>query len=899
MFPFNRKGILLSTGRLIRSVNLQASNTSLEQSILSLIAQEQQQAPDPAECARLIIACKNAKAHEQGKFIHGFLARHGLLHRNPILAELLLEMYIRCGSLDDATQTFDSMPERDLKSWSRMITANAQSGNYTQAFALFQKLHVHGVLPNQIALVATLNSCLADHQVRSVHECAREIHCEHEKIVATALLNAYGKCGDLKSAGAIFRGMEERDLISWTALITGYAQFGHSRQALDLYREMLMDGVSPSRITFLSLLSACTKLGSLREASLVHDHIRQSGNQQGLSIQNGVVCMYHRCGSVENAKLVFDAMPRRDVISWTSMIAAYAQSGSCDDAIRLYRRMELEGEKPNKVTFLAAMEACAKSLAPEEEADALHRCVIESGLETDVVVATALVNMYGKSARTLGRAQEIFDGVEKRDNVVWNALIAAYAQHGCRDRALDLLEQMQRQSFFPDKPAFVSVLSALTGSSSLALGRSIHAAIADKGFESDSIVRNALMNMYGKCGCAEDALRLFEASPRLQNVISWNTVIAVHAQNGEHQRSMVLFHRMQLAGVSADRATLLTVLYACTNPAALRTGRLVREVATQRGYHHEVKFQTALVLMHAKCETLDAAVEVFESMHHRDTPSWNAMVAAYGYHGNCDLARRTFDDTPDKNLASWNSIIAACSLNGRWKESFKLLQQMQVDGAVPDTVTLVTVLSSCAAGSAIAKGRAVHRFAAENGLMSDVAVANGVVDFYGKCGCLLEARAVLDEMAKLDEVTWNSLLAGYAQHGYGVETLEAFTEMQHRGYSANRITFMSVLHACSHVGLVAEGCKYFSSMIGDYGFQPIEEHCGCMIDLLGRAGHLSEAKTLLARMPFKPNLIAWMSLLGSCKVHGNLELGRDAALKVLEFDPENAAAHMLLSEIVT
>ncbi|EFJ18790.1 hypothetical protein SELMODRAFT_111891 [Selaginella moellendorffii] len=719
-----------------------------------------------------------------------------------------------------------------------MITANAQSGNYTQAFALFQKLHVHGVLPNQIALVATLNSCLADHQVRSVHECAREIHCEHEKIVATALLNAYGKCGDLESAGAIFRGMEERDLISWTALITGYAQFGHSRQALDLYREMLMDGVSPSRITFLSLLSACTKLGSLREASLVHDHIRQSGNQQGLSIQNGVVCMYHRCGSVENAKLVFDAMPRRDVISWTSMIAAYAQSGSCDDAIRLYRRMELEGEKPNKVTFLAAMEACAKSLAPEEEAEALHRCVIESGLETDVVVATALVNMYGKSARTLGRAQEIFDGVEKRDNVVWNALIAAYAQHGCRDRALDLLEQMQRQSF-----------------------------------ESDSIVRNALMNMYGKCGCAEDALRLFEASPRLQNVISWNTVIAVHAQNGEHQRSMVLFHRMQLAGVPADRATLLTVLYACTNPAALRTGRIVRELATQRGYHHEVKFQTALVLMHAKCETLDAAVEVFESMHHRDTPSWNAMVAAYGYH--------------------------ACSLNGRWKESFKLLQQMQVDGAVPDTVTLVTVLSACAAGSAIAKGRAVHRFAAENGLMSDVAVANGVVDFYGKCGCLLEARAVLDKMAKLDEVTWNSLLAGYAQHGYGVETLEAFTEMQHRGYSANRITFMSVLHACSHVGLVAEGCKYFSSMIGDYGFQPIEEHCGCMIDLLGRAGHLSEAKMLLARMPFKPNLIAWMSLLGSCKVHGNLELGRDAALKVLEFDPENAAAHMLLSEIVT
>jgi pentatricopeptide repeat protein len=273
------------------------------------------------------------------------------------------------------------------------------------------------------------------------------------------------------------------------------------------------------------------------------------------------------------------------------------------------------------------------------------------------------------------------------------------------------------------------------------------------------------------------------------------------------------------------------------------------------------------------------------------------MVAGYAQNGKLEVARDLFDIMPERNLGSWNSMIAGYAQNGHWEESLELFFEMQKANVKADPATFASILSACASLEALEQGKCVHGYTIESGFVSDVSVGNALTTMYAKCGCIEDAKSVFDNISKKNSVSCNAMIAAYAQHGYGNEALQLFEQMKQTGMKPNHITFVGILSACSHAGLVEEGCYYFDSMSRDYCIAPGADHYACMVDLLGRAGRLDEADKLINEMPFDPDAAVLWALLGACRIHKNVKLGERVAERLFELEPLNSSTYVLLSNI--
>uniref|UniRef100_UPI0040747504 Synthetic PPR-DYW protein n=1 Tax=synthetic construct TaxID=32630 RepID=UPI0040747504 len=447
----------------------------------------------------------------------------------------------------------------------------------------------------------------------------------------------------------------------------------------------------------------------------------------------------------------------------------------------------------------------------------------------------------------------------------WNSKIRGYARNGQPEEALSLYSQMRRSGIKPDNYTFPFVLKACASLSSLKEGKQIHGHVIKSGFESDVYVQSALIDMYAKCGELEDARKVFDEMPE-RNVVSWNAMISGYAQNGQSEEALELFREMQQEGIKPSEFTFCSVLSACASLGSLEMGKQIHGYVIKSGFESIVFVGNALIDMYAKC-------------------------------GSIEDARKVFDEMPERTVVSWTAMISGYAQNGQSEEALELFREMQREGVKPDEVTLPSVLSACANLGALEQGKQIHAYVIKSGFESDVFVGSALIDMYAKCGSIEDARKVFDKMPERDVVSWNAMIAAYAQHGHGKEALQLFQQMQQEGVKPSEVTFTSILSACSHAGLVDEGHHYFESMSPDYGITPRVEHYGCMVDLLGRAGRLDEAEDLIKSMPFQPNVVVWGTLLGACRVHGDVERGERAAERILELDPESAAPYVLLSNI--
>eukprot|EP01018_Ginkgo_biloba_P001657 Gb_20195 [translate_table: standard] len=561
------------------------------------------------------------------------------------------------------------------------------------------------------------------------------------------------------------------------------------------------------------------------------------------------------------------------------------------------------------------------------EAKLVHAHMIQTGFKCrDISLGNKLVTMYAKCGNMVD-ADGVFNQMPERDVVSWTAMIVACARHGYSEEALALFRQMQRTGIQPNGFTFAGVLPACANLESLEQGMEIHQGIMKFGFQSNVFVENALVNMYAKCGCiknarhvfdkmpqrdvvswtsmiagyaqnglVDEALKLFQKMPEQnmvswttmivafaqdgrvdealelfckmseQDVVSWTAMIAGYAQNGHGEKALKLFRQMKLAGVKANAKTFASVLPACANLADLELGMEIHEEINRSGFQSDIFVQSALVDMYAKCGRIENACDLFEKMHQRNVVSWTAMIGGYAQ-------------------------------NGRSGEALQLFQQMQLLGVKPNAKTFVSVLPACANLAALEQGKEIHEEIIRYGFETHVFVGNGLVNMYAKCGCIEYARRVFDKINQRNVVSWNAMIAGYALHGHGEEALKLFEQMQCTGTSPNHVTLVCVLSACCHAGLVDEGRKHFNCMSQHYHVIPALEHYGCMVDLLGRAGHLYEALDFIEKMPMKPDANVWRSLLGACRVHNNIELGEHVAKHLFELDPKNATTYVLLSNM--
>ncbi|XP_010248045.1 PREDICTED: pentatricopeptide repeat-containing protein At3g14730 [Nelumbo nucifera] len=521
----------------------------------------------------------------------------------------------------------------------------------------------------------------------------------------------------------------------------------------------------------VAALQSCAHHRNLYKGKEIHSWMLINGLVDSPFSVTSLINMYSKCSQLDDALIIFNATHDRNVYTWNAMMAGFIANGLSRNAFELYQRMRLDGVVvPDKVTFPSAIKACS-DLLEVLEVRKIHAGLFKFGLENDAFVSSALINFYLK-IYLVEEAQLLFEELPERDVVLWNAMINGYAQIGQFIMALQVFGMMRKENVVPSKFTVTGILSVLTMTGDLDNGRAVHGFAKKMGYESDIAVSNSLIDMYGKCKDVVDALEIFEKMLD-RDIFSWNSIIAVHQQSGDHDGTLSLFDRMREAGVCPDVVTITTVLPACSSMAALMRGKEI--------------------------------------------------------HG------------------------------------YTIVSGMRKDE----------------------DGEEIH----------DIHADNAILDMYAKCGSLKDAGLFFDKMRNKDVASWNIMIMGYGMHGFGNEALIMFRLMCESGVRPDEVSFVGVLSACSHAGLVSLGWQFLARMELDHGVIPTVEHYACVVDMLGRAGRLDEAYKLAVTMPIESNPVVWRAFLAACRIHGNTTLAEIANKRLLEIEPEHSGSYVLISNV--
>ncbi|KAI3855106.1 hypothetical protein MKX03_018500 [Papaver bracteatum] len=389
-------------------------------------------------------------------------------------------------------------------------------------------------------------------------------------------------------------------------------------------------------------------------------------------------------------------------------------------------------------------------------------------------------------------------------------------------------------------------------------------------FDVDPYVQTGLVRVYAACGRILESRLLFDKMLQ-RDIVTWSIMI--------------------------DGLVLTTILSACSRTRNLKSGKAIHDYIMKKNVVMDAHLQSTLITMYANCGSMDMAQHLYDKLRPSNIIATTTMITGYSKIGKIEAARSIFDLISEKDLVSWSAMISGYAESDWPQESLKLFNDMQASGLKPDQVTMLSVISACSQLGALDQAEWVHISIKNLGFGNVLPINNALIDMYAKCGNLAEAKRVFDKMPKRNVISWTSMITGFGIHGDADSALRLFHQMKDEKIEPNAVTFMGLLYACSHAGLVDMGLQIFASMTNDYKIAPQQEHYGCMVDLFGRANLLREALELIESMPFPPNVIIWGALLSACKVHNDVELGEFAAKRLLDLDPEHDGAHVQLSNI--
>lgn len=389
------------------------------------------------------------------------------------------------------------------------------------------------------------------------------------------------------------------------------------------------------------------------------------------------------------------------------------------------------------------------------------------------------------------------------------------------------------------------------------------------------------------------ALQVFDVMPHPDAFI-YNVLIRAHMQRRLARDCILLYSQMLSESVTPNRFTFPSLIKAC---CTVEEGRQVHAHVLKFGSISDAYSMNSLIHMYVNCERLEEARRVFDKMPRRNVVSCTTLISGYSQWGCVDEAFELFELMHERNSASWNAMMAAFVQNNCFQEAFALFRRMQSENLLLDKYVAATMLSACKGSGALKQGEWIHGYMQKSGIEMDPKLVTAIIDMYCKCGCLDKAFEVFNGLPHKAISSWNAMIGGLALHGKGMAAVELLNEMERRGISPDYITFVNVLNACAHSGLVEEGRHYFRYMTEVHDIAPGSEHYGCMVDLLGRAGLLEEAKELINEMPTSPDASVLGALLGACRIHGNVELGEEIGKRVIQLDPFNSGRYVLLANM--
>ncbi|KAF8400712.1 hypothetical protein HHK36_014012 [Tetracentron sinense] len=522
----------------------------------------------------------------------------------------------------------------------------------------------------------------------------------------------------------------------------------------------------------------------------------------------------------------------------------------------------------------------------------IHSHMIRTGIICNPVEQNQLIAFCcTHESGDMNYARLLFDKIQDPNLFIWNTMIKGYSRlNSAKQAALVYLEMLQR-GVKPDDYTFPFLLKAFGCEIALHCGREFHGQIVKFGFDTNVFVQNALINMYSSSGQIDTAREVFDKSCK-RDVVSWNAMISGYNKRKQFEKSQKLFNEMEREGVLPTPVTLVSVLSACTKLKDLEIGKRVHRYIKDFKIEPNLILENALVDMYAACGEMDCALWLFENMKARDVISWTAIVTGFENSGQLDRAREYFDRMPERDFVSWTAMMDGYLRANRFKEALEIFREMQTAKIRPDKFTMVSILTACAHLGALEVGEWIRVYIDKNKIKSDVFVGNALIDMYSKCGNVESALKVFKQMAHRDKFTWTAMIVGLAVNGHGQEALELFSQMLRASIKPDEVTYIGVLCACTHGGMVDRGREFFSSMTTHYGIEPNVAHYGCMVDLLGRAGQLREAQEVIKNMPMKPNSISLLEHGScSCKDYCVLKHAARAATRILSWKSINTKVH--------
>ncbi|KAL2932956.1 hypothetical protein RDABS01_016075 [Bienertia sinuspersici] len=440
-------------------------------------------------------------------------------------------------------------------------------------------------------------------------------------------------------------------------------------------------------------------------------------------------------------------------------------------------------------------------------------------------------------------------------------LLGNNSDYRTRQQVLELVQQGRLQ---PSPYSYNRLLKRCAELGDLSEGRIIHARVLTSEFKDDIVIRNSIINMYAKCGNLGEARNCFNEMP-YKDTVTWTTMIIAYTQSGRPEEGLSLFLKMLHLGTKPNNFTFSSVLRASGSISSAKHGMHIHTLCIKYGCDSNVYVGTSLVDMYAKC-------------------------------GHVYEAESIFDGLVSKNEASWNTLISCHARKNEGEKALSLFQRMKKEGFEPSDFTYSSVLNACARMGILEQGKWIHAHVVKYGMMHIGFVGNTLLLMYAKCGSIEDAEKAFLRLTKRTVVSWNSMLTGYAQHGLGHKSLEEFKDMLKNGIQPNSITFLCLLMACSHAGLVEQG-QYYLNMMKTYNLEPKNEHYVTFVDLLGRAGKLDQALRFIWDMPIQPVAEIWKCLLGACRMHSNLNLGVYAAERVFDLDPYDSGPYVILANM--
>ncbi|KAL7587575.1 putative pentatricopeptide repeat-containing protein At3g01580 [Lactuca sativa] len=744
-----------------------------------------------------------------------------------------------------------------------LIKSFCQSRRYLQSLFLYKKLlsiskpeiSTFSSILKSCSSLPSLDSGLVNHGY--LIKCGVLDSCVD---VGNDLVLMYLKLGEFRDAHKVFDEMPMRSNKDvFDHMIHDLGSNHAYNDVVIAFENMVEFSIFPNVHSLCHVIKACSNLNSIKKGNFVHDFIKQNGFENHLLIMNSLISMYAKMGRLDLAQNVFNNMIHKDIVSWNSLITGFSQNHNSPKVFNLFKSLkQAKNPIPNVVTFLALL----SSVREVTIGTTIHSHLITIGLYSNLQLGTAIFNMYAKCER-LDYALIVFEQINKT-LVSWNTLISAYKQKGYAQEAVDIYEHMLMEpDMKPDSFSFANVLPAYASLGNLKRIKLIHSMIIKQGvnIDQDVVLCTSILDAYGKCSDVKAAefLFLFHCIQK-PNTASWNAMISVYNSNNKIKNSMVVFQEMICSKVLMDCITMVTIFQSCGQMGLVKEGNMIHKFSLMKGFCSYLIVGNALIDMYMRCGSIKSAEIFFDLMSLRNIVTWNTMI--YGYmKGGC------------------------------FSMGVRFFHHMQLEYK-PDSVTIISLLQ----GNSGSFLEMFHGYILKLGLDFETQIINILIDSYAKIGNVDKAQELFERNDfKRDQTSWNIMIAAYGMNGQGIESCKLFTKMHENGYRPDTITFTSLLSACSHSGLIEEGCKFFDLMVTKYKIQPSMEHLTCVIDMLGRANSLKEAYDLMKNMNYQKPVLG--ALLSACRTNMNIEVGELVGRKLLEMESDSFEYHSLLSNL--